>query len=187
MKQLRTLLFYTCSEEYGIRPYPFSNLEPHSSLAEVVHMLVVAIAVMANRSVSPSQKDYSEDYDFYDWDLQKLERKTTVRKVPNPGIVFAIKKGTFDLDTVSAATIVKLRVEGSEDKTQLALLESFLSGSDSNESLRQELRQHQSNLNKLREQAAIYGPGETPLHILNKIEHEEERIAELKVELDYDS
>ncbi len=55
------------------------------------------------------------------------------------------------------------------------------------EVLRQELRQHQSNLNKLREQAAIYALGETPLHLLNKIEHEKERIAALQAELGYNS
>jgi len=40
--------------------------------------------------------------------------------------------------------------------------------------------------NRLRQQAAIYALGETPLHLVNKIEYEEERIAELKAELDYD-
>jgi hypothetical protein len=37
-------------------------------------------------------------------------------------------------------------------------------------------------LNKLRQQAAIYALGETPLHLVNKIEYGEERIAELKAE-----
>ena len=55
------------------------------------------------------------------------------------------------------------------------------------DSLKGELVQHQRNLNLLREQAAIFAAGETPLHILNQIEAEktaiqavEERLSELK-------
>lgn len=58
---------------------------------------------------------------------------------------------------------------------------------DDLESKRKLLRQYQSNLNKLRLQAATYAHGETPLHLQNNIEREEERIAELKAELGYDS
>jgi hypothetical protein len=43
-------------------------------------------------------------------------------------------------------------------------------------SLKHQLAQHHRNLNKLREQAAIYAVGETPLHLLNKIEAEEAKI-----------
>lgn len=129
MNQSRTLLFYMCSEEYGIDPYRFADLKPNTGLAEAVHRIAVAIAVLAKMPVSPSRKDYSEGYDFYTWDLQKLQRETTVREVPNPGIVFAIEEGAFGLDTASAAEIVKLRVESSEDETQRALLGPFLQSS----------------------------------------------------------
>lgn len=50
-------------------------------------------------------------------------------------------------------------------------------------SLQRQLAQHHSNLNKLREQAAIYGAGETPLHLLNKIEAEEVEIQHLEEQL----
>lgn len=50
-------------------------------------------------------------------------------------------------------------------------------------SLQRQLAQHYSNLNKLREQAAIYGAGETPLHLLNKIEAEEIEIQRLEEQL----
>jgi hypothetical protein len=55
------------------------------------------------------------------------------------------------------------------------------------EAMRQELLQRQSNLNKLKEKEAIYALGETPLYLLNQIEHEEKRITELKTELGYNS
>lgn len=51
-------------------------------------------------------------------------------------------------------------------------------------SLQRQLAQHYSNLNKLREQAAVYGAGETPLHLLNKIEAEEVEIQHLEEQLD---
>ncbi|MCL4298457.1 MAG: sigma-54 dependent transcriptional regulator [Anaerolineae bacterium] len=44
---------------------------------------------------------------------------------------------------------------------------------DERESLKRELAAHQRNLTKLKEQAAIYGAGQTPLHLLNQIEAEE--------------
>lgn len=47
-------------------------------------------------------------------------------------------------------------------------------------SLKRQLAQHHSNLNKLREQATIYGAGETPLHLLNKIEAEETEIQRIE-------
>ena len=50
-------------------------------------------------------------------------------------------------------------------------------------SLKRQLAQHYHNLNKLKEQAAIYGPGETPLSLLNKIEAEEAEIERIKKEL----
>lgn len=50
-------------------------------------------------------------------------------------------------------------------------------------SLQRQLAQHYSNLNKLREQAAVYGAGETPLHLLNKIEAEEVEIQHLEEQL----
>ncbi len=51
------------------------------------------------------------------------------------------------------------------------------------ESLRLQLAQHQTNLNKLREEVAVYAVRERPLHLMNKIEAEEEVIAELEVEI----
>lgn len=50
-------------------------------------------------------------------------------------------------------------------------------------SLQRQLLQHQANLNKLREQAAIYGGADTPLHLLNKIKLEETEIERLELEL----
>lgn len=50
-------------------------------------------------------------------------------------------------------------------------------------SLKQRLGQHRRNLNKLREQAAIYGAGETPLRLLNQIEAEESKIEMLEQQL----
>jgi uncharacterized protein YjbI with pentapeptide repeats len=51
------------------------------------------------------------------------------------------------------------------------------------DSLRRQLAQHRSNLNKLREKAAIYAAGETPLHLLNQIEAEQRAIEEIEAEL----
>jgi len=51
------------------------------------------------------------------------------------------------------------------------------------EGLQQELTAHQRNLNKLKEQAALYAAGETPLHLLNQIEAEEETILDLQQKL----
>jgi hypothetical protein len=48
------------------------------------------------------------------------------------------------------------------------------------DSLQRQLAQHRRNLNKLREQAALYGAGETPLRLLNQIEAEETAIQELE-------
>lgn len=51
------------------------------------------------------------------------------------------------------------------------------------EPLRQQLAQHRGNLNKLEEQAAIYGAGEHPLSLLNKIEFEQKAIEELEIKI----
>ncbi len=127
MEHARPLLFYTHSREHGITPLNFSNLEPHHTLAETFHKIAVAIAFTKGESNLPSQADYSVEYDFYDWHLHTLGHGITVREVPPPGIVLAIKKGSLDLDTASMAAIVKLTVESSQDKVQHTLLESFLS------------------------------------------------------------
>lgn len=54
---------------------------------------------------------------------------------------------------------------------------------NTSESLRRQLLQHQSNLNKLKEQTAIYALGETPLRLINQIEHEDNQIAKLEDQL----
>jgi hypothetical protein len=51
------------------------------------------------------------------------------------------------------------------------------------ESLRKQLIQRHSNLHKLKEQAAIYGAGETPLYLLNQIEAEQQTISEIEAKL----
>ena len=48
------------------------------------------------------------------------------------------------------------------------------------DSLKRNLAQHNSNLQKLEEQAAMYGAGEHPLHLLNQIEIEQKTIVELE-------
>jgi outer membrane protein assembly factor BamB len=50
--------------------------------------------------------------------------------------------------------------------------------------LKKELAQHKRNLYTLREQAAIFAAGETPLHLLNQINAEEEEIRRIEVELE---
>ena len=54
---------------------------------------------------------------------------------------------------------------------------------DNRASLRRQLDQYTRNLNQLHEQAAIYGAGETPLYLLNKIEVEEIKIEEIEQRL----
>jgi hypothetical protein len=49
--------------------------------------------------------------------------------------------------------------------------------------LERELAQRKGNLYKLREQAAIYAAGETPLHLLNQIEAEEMEIRGIEEQL----
>ena len=51
------------------------------------------------------------------------------------------------------------------------------------ESLKQELEIHRRNLRTLRQQAAIYGAGATPLYLLNQIKHEERVIQEIERQL----
>lgn len=51
------------------------------------------------------------------------------------------------------------------------------------ESLRRQLARHYANLNKLREDAAIYGAGELPLRLHNQIEAEQQAITKLETEL----
>ncbi len=46
-----------------------------------------------------------------------------------------------------------------------------------------QLKQHRRNLRTLQQQAAIYGIGARPLHLLNQIEHEEKTIHELEQQL----
>jgi hypothetical protein len=55
---------------------------------------------------------------------------------------------------------------------------------DERAALQRELDQHKRNLHKLREQAAIYAAGETPLHLLNQIEAEEKEIRRIEGELE---
>jgi CheY-like chemotaxis protein len=50
-------------------------------------------------------------------------------------------------------------------------------------SLRRQLVQHSRNLNTLQEQAALYGAGAAPLHLLNQIRAEEEKIEQILGEL----
>jgi hypothetical protein len=59
-----------------------------------------------------------------------------------------------------------------------------VSPEDERAALQKEQDQHKRNLYKLREQAAIYAAGATPLHLLNQIEAEEEEIRRIKVALE---
>jgi len=59
----------------------------------------------------------------------------------------------------------------------------FRSISDERAALKQELAAHKRNLHNLRRQKAIFGVGEVPLHILNKIEEEEREIRSIEAEL----
>ena len=54
---------------------------------------------------------------------------------------------------------------------------------DTVQSLRRQLVQHRSNLNKLKEDAASYGAGEVPLRLQNQIEAEQRAIEELEAKL----
>lgn len=56
---------------------------------------------------------------------------------------------------------------------------------DDIDSKRRQLLRHQSTLNKLKEEIAIYLLGERLVHMLHQIEHEGEEIGKLKTELDY--
>jgi hypothetical protein len=49
---------------------------------------------------------------------------------------------------------------------------------------KRELAQRKRNLYTLREQAAVYAAGETPLRLLNQIEAEEEEIRRIEAELE---
>jgi hypothetical protein len=51
------------------------------------------------------------------------------------------------------------------------------------QSLRRRQKLHQTNLEKLQEQAARHGAGNEPLYLLNQIEQEKQYIEEIKVEL----
>jgi hypothetical protein len=62
--------------------------------------------------------------------------------------------------------------------------ENSFGSEDERAALQRELDQHKRNLYKLREQAAIYAVGETPLHLLNQIEAEEKEIRRIEGELE---
>jgi hypothetical protein len=49
--------------------------------------------------------------------------------------------------------------------------------------MEQELAVHRNNLRTLRLQTAVYGAGETPLHLLNQIQAEERAIQSLEEKL----
>lgn len=66
---------------------------------------------------------------------------------------------------------------------KLAQEDAFGPG-DERAALQRELAQHKRNLYKLREQAAVYAVGETPLHLLNQIEAEEKEIRRIEAELE---
>jgi tetratricopeptide (TPR) repeat protein len=51
------------------------------------------------------------------------------------------------------------------------------------ESLKRRLARHHANLNKLQEQASLFGAGRTPLDLLNQIEAEEQAIVEVEERL----
>ena len=51
------------------------------------------------------------------------------------------------------------------------------------EALEQELKVHRRNLRTLRQQAAVYGAGAEPLHLLNQIEHEGAMIRDIERQL----
>lgn len=55
---------------------------------------------------------------------------------------------------------------------------------ESRTELKRELAQHKRNLYALREQAAVFAAGETPLRLLNQIKAEEEEIRRIEVELE---
>ena len=59
-----------------------------------------------------------------------------------------------------------------------------LSFADERAFLKQELVQHKRNLHMLREQAAVFAVGETPLRLLNQIKAEEEEIRRIEAELE---
>jgi len=94
----------------------------------------------------------------------------------------------FDSDIQQAILNVVSR-DGEIDKAETILSASQNQAEhslvDNQESLQTQLVQHQSNLNKLNKQAAIFAIGETPLHLLNKIENEEKEIDRIKSELGY--
>jgi hypothetical protein len=50
--------------------------------------------------------------------------------------------------------------------------------------LEAELVQHQRNLARLESMRAVYALGETPLHLLNQIDHEEREVKRVQAELD---
>jgi hypothetical protein len=84
----------------------------------------------------------------------------------------------FDLLTRNGAEY-RITTEGYQAlENNFQLLPSV---SEQLESRRRLLNQHQSNLLKLKENAAIYAAGEVPLHLTNQIEAEEKAIEEQEV------
>ncbi len=98
-------------------------------------------------------------------------------------------QGLFFLEYTNAKSLVERLSRWIENQVTEARLAqpknvtSFETSSEEQQSLQQQLTAHHRNLNKLKEQAAIYGSGETPLHLLNKIEVEEENIQTIEEKL----
>jgi len=100
-------------------------------------------------------------------------------------------QGLFFLEYTNADSMAERLSRWIEDQVQEAQVvqpeSSTFPGTrapDERQSLQQELVAHERNLHKLREQAAMYAVGETPLHLLNKIEAENTAIQGIKEKLD---
>jgi hypothetical protein len=123
---------------------------------------------------------YSKDADgnFYE------EVVVIVKVKPETELSFEVTDQTQAQRREKLANTIQREIGKLKGVRPTGKVERGLSLADERAFLKQELVQHKRNLYTLREQAAIFAAGETPLHLLNQINAEEEEIRRIEVELE---
>ena len=141
-----------------------------------------------------SEKELRDDLCFYETDFQSLHDQLP-QGVGKDVIVqsildFALQKVKVDqlLEWAKVRNPIRYEKHKPYIRSEQTPNEHNIAGTvlrNNTKSLQQQLLQHQSTLNKLKEELAIYAVGQRPVHLLTQIEHKENEIARLKAELGY--
>jgi hypothetical protein len=123
---------------------------------------------------------YSKDVDgnFYE------EVMVIVKVKPERELSFEVTDQTQAQRREKLANTIQREISKLKGVRPTGKVERGLSLADERAFIKQELAQHKRNLYTLREKAAVYAAGETPLHLLNQIESEEEEVRRIEAELE---